>query len=84
MKINEFKKWFERATQVDIVNDDAFNFAGYFWISLTEIQHKKMYNLLKFQGNKPVKGEIRLKNGLGIINIDDEEARQIRNINFNL
>ncbi len=74
MHTSEFKKAFERAKSVNIVNDDLFNCAGWFWINLTELQHKKMYGLLISQGNIPQNGEIKLKNGLGILDIDNEKA----------
>jgi len=79
MKISEFKKWYQRAQQVNIVNDDVFNCAVHFWISLTELQHKKMYSLLIFQGNVPIDGEIRMANGLGILDIDTESEVKIWN-----
>jgi len=63
----EFAKYLKRAKKVDIVSDDLFNVAGYFWINLTDRQGKIMYNLMISQGAVEIGNMIRLKNGLGII-----------------
>jgi hypothetical protein len=74
MKTNEFNKIFQYAKGVNVVNDDMLNCAGWFWINLTEIQHKKMYKLLLLQGAQEItnakgKKQILLSNGLGIIKL---------------
>ena len=74
MKQLEFNSYLERARTVDIKNDIVFNTDGYFWINLTDTQHMRMYNLLIFQGNEPENGEIRMANGLGIIDIKNKDA----------
>ena len=68
MKNCEFNKAYERAKKVDIVNDAWFNYAGFFWINLTQRQHDKMVVLLLQQGAKPEPWRdelwIKLKDGL--------------------
>lgn len=72
MKTAEFKKVYGYGRTVDIVNDDFFNVAGYFWLNLTLRQITMMYTAMVCQGN-PTKvddrGEyIELRNGCRIYN----------------
>lgn len=50
MLTKEFNNWYDRATRVSIVKDTDFNYAGWFWLSLTPIQHSKMIKLIERQG----------------------------------
>lgn len=50
MLTKEFNNWYDRATKVSIVKDTDFNYAGWFWLSLTPIQHSKMVKLIELQG----------------------------------
>lgn len=50
MLTRDFNKWYDRGTKVSIIKDTGFNCAGWFWLSLTPIQHFKMVKLLERQG----------------------------------
>ena len=50
MLAREFNNWYDRATKVSIVKDTNFNCVGWFWLSLTPIQHSKMIKLIEHQG----------------------------------
>lgn len=50
MLTKEFNNWYKRAIKVSIVKDTEFNYAGWFWLSLTPIQHFKMIKLIERQG----------------------------------
>jgi CRISPR/Cas system CSM-associated protein Csm2 small subunit len=69
MKACDFNKIYEKACQLDdIINNDAINYTGWFWINLTNKQLTKMYNLLVSRGaeekvDKEGKTYINLPNG---------------------
>lgn len=51
MRTTDFKAYYERAKkEKDLLNDHWLNFSAWFWMNLTELQHKKMYNLLLDRG----------------------------------
>lgn len=68
MKRSDFNRIYKKAREVDIVNHEWFNFAGFFWLNLTELQAKCMAELILAQGNEPQKDErgyfVSLKNGM--------------------
>ena len=53
MKTAEFNRIYNRAKTVRIVDNEWFNFAGFFWINLTDHQHNKMVDLILSQGETP-------------------------------
>lgn len=72
MKQHDFKSVYRYARTVDIVNDDYFNVAGYFWLNLTLRQVNYMYTAMVSQGNTEKVDErgryIELRNGCRIYN----------------
>ncbi|MEG2110385.1 MAG: hypothetical protein RRY19_11420 [Clostridium sp.] len=67
MKTSEFNKVYAYAKTVDIVNDSYFLVAGYLWISMTQNQINKMFDLCVEQGNVVIDGKwIELANGIRI------------------
>lgn len=67
MKTSEFNKVYEYAKKVDIVNDSYFLVAGYLWISMTQNQINKMFDLCVEQGNVVIDDKwIELANGIRI------------------
>ena len=77
MKTADFTKIYREAKTVDIVNNEWFNFAGFFWLNLTMLQITKMYALMIAQGNQEQQDErgfyIPLKNGCRIYNPTNAE-----------
>ena len=75
MKRSEFNRIYKEARKVDVVNHEWFNFAGFFWLNLTEVQARCMAQLIISQGNKPQKDEkgyfVSLKNGMRIYIADE-------------
>lgn len=57
MKAADFNRIYKRAQTVDIRTDEWFNFAGFFWLGLTDKQYQKMIDLLKAQGAPVVPAE---------------------------
>jgi hypothetical protein len=78
MKTQDFNRVYERAKTVNIVNDEWFNFAGFFWINLTNNQHNKMVALMIKQGAKVEEYRddkwIKLRNGL-LLKVNEEESK---------
>lgn len=70
MKNNIFKASLERAAKVDIFSDEFFNYAGFWWLDLTERQCVIMIDLMKKQGcpvGHDSRGEyVSIKNGMRI------------------
>lgn len=68
MKRSDFNRIYKQARTVDIVNNEWFNFAGFFWLNLTELQAETMARLILSQGNKPEHDDrgyyVALKNGM--------------------
>ncbi len=67
MKVGEFNSTYEYAKSVNVVTADWFNMMMWFWMQLTERQHRKMYELMLMQGadETVVNGQkgIKLKHG---------------------
>ena len=69
MKANEFKAIYNTAKDVDIKHNHFFNYAGWFWLGLTDKQYEKMWELVREQ-NHLCKGtkHITLASGIQLIN----------------
>lgn len=50
MKRADFCRIYKQARNVNILDNDWFNCMGWFWLNLTELQARTMYNLILSQG----------------------------------
>lgn len=54
MQTSTFNRIYKTAQQVNLESNDWFNYAGFFWVNLSDRQLQKMQQLLKSQGCKTV------------------------------
>lgn len=54
MQTSTFNRIYKTAQQVNLESNDWFNYAGFFWVNLSDRQLQKMQQLLKAQGCKTV------------------------------
>lgn len=72
MRGKDFEGWYKTGVkEKSIVESSLFGHAGYFWMSLTQIQLKRMYKLMLEQGAVEKDGGIELKSGLKVNRPDD-------------
>lgn len=53
MQTSTFNRIYKTAQQVNLESNDWFNYAGFFWVNLSDRQLQKMQQLLKAQAAKP-------------------------------
>lgn len=78
MKVKEFNKFYKELETTDIVNDIVLNTNMWIWLSLTEKQLQKVYELMVSKGSKVLRDinnreYVLLKNDTKIYNMGSDK-----------
>ncbi len=78
MKVKEFNKFYKELETTDIVNDIVLNTNMWIWLSLTEKQLQKVYELMVSKGSKVLRDinnreYVLLKNDTKIYNMRSDK-----------